>query len=52
MCYVKYPQKTFEFLKNTKLNSQTVNKAVQKITESLKVDSEAKKKVISLKRLY
>lgn len=52
MCYVKYPQKTFEFLKNTKLNSQTVNKAVQKITESLKIDSEAKKKVISLKRLY
>lgn len=52
ICYVKYPQKTFEFLKNTKLNSQTVNKAVQKITESLKVDSEAKKKVISLKRLY
>lgn len=52
MCYVKYPQKTFEFLKNTKLNSQTVNKAVQKITESLKVDSETKKKVISLKRLY
>ena len=50
MCYVKYPQKTFRFLKKTSLNSWTVNKSIQKITESLKVDSKSKQKIVTLKR--
>ena len=50
VCYVKFPQKTFEFLTKTKMNDWVFNKSLQKITESLKVDKQSKLKIKALKR--
>lgn len=50
MCYVKYPEKTETYLKSCKLDDFTYNKTLQKITESLRVDSETKTKIRKMKR--
>lgn len=50
MCFVKYPEKTTEFLKHSKLDDFTHNKSIQKITESFKVSDEMKKEIRKLKR--
>lgn len=42
VCYVKYPDKTLEFLKNCNLDDFTFNKSIQKIKESYRVDKESK----------
>lgn len=50
MCYVQFPGKTMIYLKNNSLDDFTYNKALQKITESLKVDKETKKQIRAMKR--
>lgn len=50
VCYVKFPQKTFEYIKNNELDDFTYNKALQKITESLRVDAQTKEVIRSMKR--
>lgn len=49
-CYVKFPEKTMEYLKNNTLDDFTYNKSLQKITESLKIDKETKEYIRSMKR--
>ncbi len=50
VCYVKYPEKTEEWLKTTKLDDWTFNKSIQKIKESYRVGAEAKKRLEEMKR--
>lgn len=50
VCYVKFPEKTMEYLKNNTPEDFTYNKALQKITESLRVDREEKELIRSMKR--
>ena len=50
ICYVKFPQKTDEYLKHSKLDNWTYNKGIQKICESLRVDKDTKIMLKSLKR--
>lgn len=49
-CYVQYPERTMVYLKNNCLDDFTYNKALQKITESLKVDKETKNQIRAMKR--
>jgi len=51
MCYVKLPIATTTFLINNDLDDFTYNKALQKITESLKVDQETKAVIRSMRRV-
>lgn len=50
ICFTKYPNKTKEYLKNSKLDNWTFNKSIQKICESLKVDKETKYSLKKIKR--
>lgn len=50
-CYIKFPEKTMEYLKNNTLDNFTYNKALQKITESLQIDKEIKALIRSMKRI-
>lgn len=50
VCYVKYPALTEEYLGNCRLDDWTYNKALQKITESRRVDAETKEKIRAMKR--
>ena len=50
VCFIKFPDNTFEFLKLTKLDNCTYNKSIQKITESIKPDQMTKQKIKLLKR--
>lgn len=50
VCYREFPQQTLPFLKENHLNDFTHNKAIQKITESLKVPKEEKEYIRTLKR--
>jgi 3-methyladenine DNA glycosylase AlkD len=50
ICYVKQPEYTMTYLKSNTLDTFTYNKALQKITESLRVDPETKKLIRSMKR--
>lgn len=50
ICFVKYPDKTMAYLKENTLDNFTYNKALQKITESLRVDSATKALIRSMKR--
>lgn len=43
--YINFPQRTVVYLKDNNLDSFTYNKALQKITESLKVDDETKRMI-------
>ncbi|WP_331676837.1 MULTISPECIES: DNA alkylation repair protein [Eisenbergiella] len=51
MCYVKFPEKTESYLGRCRLDDFTYNKSLQKITESLSVDKETKKRIRAMKRL-
>lgn len=42
VCYVKFPEKTMDMLKKSKLDAFTYNKAIQKICESFRVKDEEK----------
>jgi len=48
--YVKMPEPTLVYLTNNRLDDFTYNKALQKITESSRVDSETKKRIRGMKR--
>ena len=50
LCFVKYPEKTMAYLQNSTLDNFTYNKAMQKITESFRVDKETKTLIRSMKR--
>lgn len=50
VCYVKYPEKTMGYLKNSKLDDFTYNKSLQKILESYRIDQESKAIIRSMKR--
>lgn len=50
ICYVKLPERTMTFLKSNALDDFTYNKALQKITESYRVDQETKKMIRNMKR--
>lgn len=50
ICFIKYPIKTSNYLKNNELNAWTHNKAIQKIRESKRIDKETKEKIIEWKK--
>jgi len=50
ICFVKFPQKTFSYLQENTLDDFTYNKALQKITESLRVSQESKTMIRNMKR--
>lgn len=50
ICYREFPEATLPVLKKNSLNDFTHNKAIQKITESLKVSGEKKELVKTLRR--
>ena len=49
ICFVKFPEKTMEYLKECQLDKFTYNKSLQKITESFRVSSETKKLIKAMK---
>jgi 3-methyladenine DNA glycosylase AlkD len=50
MCYVKLPAATIGYLRTNSLDDFTYNKALQKITESYRVDPQTKKMIRGMKR--
>lgn len=48
--FIKLPEQTMEYLKKNELDKFTYNKALQKITESFRVEEEIKKTIRSMKR--
>ena len=50
ICYIKYKNKTLNFLKQTKIDDWTFNKAIQKIIESTRVEIDEKIELKKLKR--
>lgn len=50
MCYIKYKDKTLNFLNNNKLDDWTYNKSIQKIIESNRASNEDKNMLRRLKR--
>ncbi|MBW7474648.1 DNA alkylation repair protein [Paenibacillus oenotherae] len=50
ICYIKFPEPTMAYLRSNTLDDFTYNKALQKVTESLRVDQETKKLIRSMKR--
>ena len=50
VCFVKYSEKTREFLDNNNLSTFTHNKSIQKIIESTRVDKETKEELKKLKK--
>ena len=52
ICFIKYPEETLKFLKNTKIDNFTYNKSIQKICESYRVDKATKQKLKLTKRQF
>lgn len=50
VCFVKFPERTKEWLRACPLEDWTYNKSLQKIVESLRVDAQAKEEVRRMKR--
>lgn len=50
ICYIRFPDVTMEYLKSCALDDFTYNKALQKITESLTIDSNTKNMIRSMRR--
>lgn len=50
ICFVKFPEKTMEYMKRSKLDNWTYNKALQKTVESLRVDKDTKAILRNMKR--
>ncbi|RCW48998.1 DNA alkylation repair protein [Paenibacillus prosopidis] len=50
ICCVKLPEPTMIYLKNNSLDNITYNKALQKITESIRVNQETKNMIRGMKR--
>lgn len=51
VCYVKFPEKTMDFLKTCTLDDWTYNKSIQKIIESYRVSDEDKDILRKMKRV-
>lgn len=51
MCYIKYKNKTIEYLNTNKLDKWTYNKAIQKIMESNRVPKIEKEKLKRMKKI-
>jgi len=49
ICFIKYPNQTFNYLKICKLNKFTKNKAISKICDSFRVTKEYKEKIKELR---
>lgn len=50
VCFVKFPKHTMKYLKTNSLDDWVYNKALQKITESYRVDAETKQRIRTMKR--
>lgn len=50
LCFINYPEQTMAYLKQNTLDDFTYNKALQKITESFRVDTKAKSLIRGMKR--
>lgn len=50
VCYVKFPERTHAWLEGCALDDWTYNKSLQKITESYRVDADAKTHIRAMKR--
>ncbi len=50
VCFVEFPDETFEYLKNSKLDKTTFNKTIQKIRESYRVEKSVAAKLQTLKK--
>lgn len=50
VCYVKFPERTAEYLLRSALDDWTYNKALQKIVESYRVSADEKTKIRTMKR--
>lgn len=50
ICYVRLPEPTMKYLMSNSLDDMTYNKALQKITESLRVDKDTKTLIRGMKR--
>ena len=50
VCYIKYPDETFNYLNRCSLDKFTYNKSIQKILESYRVSSENKKEIKNMKK--
>lgn len=50
ICFVKFPERTMEYLKQSKLDNWTYHKTLQKIIESLRVDKETKETIRAMKK--
>lgn len=49
-CYIKYPDKTVNYLKVAKINNFTFNKTISKISDSYRVTKEEKEKLKKMRR--
>ena len=49
-CFIKFPSETFEYLRISKLNNWTLNKAISKICDSYRVDPDTKSQIKLLRR--
>ena len=50
ICFIKFPEKTMDYHKQSKLDNCTNNKSLQKTIESLRVDKETKDILRGMKR--
>lgn len=50
LCFIKFPDRTMAYLKSNRLDDWTYNKALQKITESYRVNPETKQVIRGMKR--
>lgn len=50
ICFIKFPEKSMQYLIQSKLDDWTYNKSLQKIVESLRVDKQTKDIIRSMKR--
>lgn len=50
ICFIKFNEKTMDYLKRSNLDDFTYNKSLQKICESLRVDKDTKSIIKSMKR--
>lgn len=50
ICFIKFPEKTMSYLRDSQLDNWTYNKSLQKIIESLRVDKETKVLIRTMKR--
>ena len=50
VCYIKFPEKTEDFLKTTKIDTFTYNKTISKICDSYRVNKEDKTRLKEMKK--